>query len=101
LIRIQINFVFDSVFLKNLQGKDGGGKGMRKNPYGYLRVSELMAIIGDTIFNKETDKEIAIDIYVKAMTVERCASLLGYDWKTVQKRLPLIEDRINLTLNRQ
>ena len=73
---------------------------MRKNPYGYMRASELIAIIDDTIFNKETDKEIAIDVYVKAMTVEKCASLLGYDWKTVQKRLPIIEERLNVTLNR-
>ena len=73
---------------------------MRKNPYGYMRASELMAVIDDTIFNKETDKEIAIDVYVKAMTVEKCASLLGYEWKTVQKRLPIIEERLNVTLNR-
>ena len=73
---------------------------MRKNPYGYMRASELIAIIDDTIFNKETDKEIAIDVYVKAMTVEKCASLLGYEWKTVQKRLPIIEERLNNTLNR-
>lgn len=73
---------------------------MRKNPYGYMRSSELMAVIDDTIFNKETDKDIAIDIFVKAMTVEKCASLLGFDWKTVQKRLPIIEDRLNVTLNR-
>ena len=73
---------------------------MRKNPYGDLRASELIAFIDDTIFRKETDKEIAINVYVRAMTVEKCASLLGYDWKTVQKRLPIIEDRLNLTLNK-
>lgn len=71
---------------------------MRKNPYGDLRASELIAVIDDTIFRKETDREIAINVYVRAMTVEKCASLLGYDWKTVQKRLPIIEDRLNLTL---
>lgn len=71
---------------------------MRKNPYGYMRLSELIAVIDDTIFNKETDREIAINIFVKAMTVEKCASLIGYEWKTVQKRLPIIEDRLNLTL---
>lgn len=65
-----------------------------------MRASELMAVIDDTIFNKETDKEIAIDVFVKAMTVEKCAELLGFEWKTVQKRLPIIEDRLNLTLNR-
>lgn len=73
---------------------------MRPNPFGYMRVSELMAVIDDTIFCKETDRDIAIYIFVKAMTVEKCASLLGYDWKTVQKRLPLIEERLKLTLNR-
>ena len=73
---------------------------MRANPFGYMRVSELTALIDDTIFNKETDREIAIDIFVKAMTVEKCASLVGYDWKTVQKRLPLIEDRLQTTLKR-
>lgn len=63
-----------------------------------MRLSELIAVIDDTIFNKETDREIAINIFVKAMTVEKCASLIGYEWKTVQKRLPIIEDRLNLTL---
>ena len=63
-----------------------------------MRASELIAVIDDTIFQKETDKEIAIDVYVRAMTVEKCASLVGYDWKTVQKRLPIIEDRLNSTL---
>ena len=65
-----------------------------------MRASELMAVIDDTIFIKETDRDIAINIFVKAMTVEKCASLLGYEWKTVQKRLPIIEHKLNLTLNR-
>ena len=72
---------------------------MRHNPYGDLRASELIAIIDDTIFNKESDRDIAINLYVKAMTVEKCASLVGFDWKTVQKRLPMIEHKINHTLN--
>ena len=71
---------------------------MRKNPYGFMRASELIAVIEDTIFQKETDREIAIDVFVRAMTVEKCASLVGYDWKTVQKRLPIIEDRLNSTI---
>ena len=71
---------------------------MRKNPYGDLRASELIAVIDDTIFRKETDKEIAINVYVRSMTVEKCAELVGYDWKTVQKRLPIIEDRLNHTI---
>lgn len=73
---------------------------MRKNPYGDMRASELIAVIDDTIFRKETDKEIAIDVYVKSMTLEKCAALLGFDWKTVQKRLPIIEDRLNLTIQK-
>lgn len=73
---------------------------MRRNPYMDLRSSELIAIIDDTIFNKETDKEIAINIYVRSMTVEKCASIVGYEWKTVQKRLPIIEDRLNQTLKK-
>ena len=73
---------------------------MRNNPYRDLRASELIAVIDDTIFFKESDKDIALNVYVKSMTVEKCASLLGYDWKTVQKRLPIIEDRLNLTLNK-
>lgn len=73
---------------------------MRKNPYMDLRSSELIAIIDDTIFNKETDKEIAINIFVRSMTVEKCASIVGYEWKTVQKRLPIIEDRLNQTLKK-
>lgn len=73
---------------------------MRRNPYMDLRSSELMAMIDDTIFNKETDKEIAINIFVRAMTVEKCASIVGYEWKTVQKRLPIIEDRLNQTLKK-
>ena len=73
---------------------------MRRNPYMDLRSSELIAIIDDTIFNKETDKEIAINIFVRSMTVEKCASIVGYEWKTVQKRLPIIEDRLNQTLKK-
>lgn len=88
------------MFFKNLQGKGKAKRYMRKNPYGYMRSSELIAIIDDTIFNKETDKEIAINIFVRAMTVEKCASLVGYEWKTVQKRLPIIEDRLNNTLKK-
>lgn len=76
----------------------GRKNSMRKNPYGFMRASELIAVIDDTIFQKETDKEIAIDVFVRAMTVEKCASLVGYDWKTVQKRLPIIEDRLNSTI---
>jgi hypothetical protein len=65
-----------------------------------MRASELIGIIDDTIFNKESDKEIAINIFVRAMTVEKCASLVGYEWKTVQKRLPIIEERLNQTLKK-
>ena len=65
-----------------------------------LRASELIGIIDDTIFNKESDKEIAINIFVRAMTVEKCASIVGYEWKTVQKRLPIIEERLNQTLKK-
>ena len=73
---------------------------MRKNPYGFMRASELIGIIDDTIFNKESDKEIAINIFVRAMTVEKCASIVGYEGKTVQKRLPIIEERLNQTLKK-
>jgi hypothetical protein len=65
-----------------------------------MRASELIGIIDDTIFNKESDKEIAINIFVRAMTVEKCASIVGYEWKTVQKRLPIIEERLNQTLKK-
>lgn len=68
---------------------------MRTNPYQDMRASELMAVINDTIFQKETDKEIAINVYVRAMTIEKTASIVGYDWKTVQKRLPGIEEQLN------
>ena len=78
----------------------GERSSMRNNPYGYMRASELIAVIDDTIFCKESDRDIAINVFLKAMTVEKCASLLGYDWKTVQKRLPIIEDRLNLTLKK-
>jgi hypothetical protein len=71
---------------------------MRVNPYKDMRASELMAVIDDTIFQKETDKEIAINVFVRAMTIEKAASIVGYDWKTVQKRLPGIEERLNHNL---
>lgn len=71
---------------------------MRVNPYKDMRASELMAVIDDTIFQKETDKEIAINVFVRAMTVEKAASMVGYDCKTVQKRLPGIEERLNHNL---
>lgn len=72
---------------------------MRKNPYGLMHAADLMAVIDDTIFVKEIDKAIAINIYVNSMTIEKCASLIDYSCKTVQKRLPVIEDRINNILS--
>ena len=74
---------------------------MLHNPYVDLglHASELMAIIDDTIFYKETDRDIAINVYVKSMTVSKCASELRFDdCKTVQRRLPIIKDRINHTI---
>lgn len=71
---------------------------MRPNPYKHMHVAELLAVIDDTIFQKETDKEIAINVFVRSMTVEKAASKVGYDCKTVQRRLPGIEERINLHL---
>lgn len=89
------------MFFTNSTKKGQGEKWyMRKNPYGFMRASELIGIIDDTIFNKESDKEIAINIFVRAMTVEKCASIVGYEWKTVQKRLPIIEERLNQTLKK-
>lgn len=73
---------------------------MRNNPFSDFTVSELSGIIGETIFDKESDREIALDVFVKSMTVEKCASIVMLDWKTVQKRLPRIKDRINVTILR-
>ena len=73
---------------------------MRYNPFGDMRASELLAAIDDTIFCKETDRDIAINIFVKSMTVEKCASIVGYDWKTVQKRLPSIQLKLTQHLQK-
>lgn len=73
---------------------------MRYNPFGDMRASELLTAIDDTIFCKETDRDIAINIFVKAMTVEKCASIVGYDWKTVQKRLPNIQLKLSQRLQK-
>jgi hypothetical protein len=35
------------------------------------------------------------------MTVEKCAELVGYDWKTVQKRIPLIEEKLKDSILQQ
>jgi hypothetical protein len=73
---------------------------MRNNPFEDMRASELLAVINDTIFRKDTDRDIAINIFVKSMTVEKCASIVGYDWKTVQKRLPNIQTKLTQSLHK-
>ena len=73
---------------------------MKNNPFNGYTVTELTGVIFETIFDKEQDRDIALNVYVKAMTVERCAELVSLDWKTVQKRLPRIKDRINVTILR-
>ena len=61
-------------------------------------VSELTEIINETIFDKEVDKEIANFRFVKSCTIERTAEYIGYDWKTIQKRIPIIREKLNKTI---
>ena len=74
---------------------------MKNNPFNGYTVTELTGVINDTIFDKEQDREIALNVYVKAMTVEKCAELVLMDWKAVQKRLPRIKERISGTFSHQ
>lgn len=67
---------------------------MKNNPFNGYTVTELTGVIFDTIFDKEQDRDIALNVYVKAMTVEKCAEIVKLDWKTVQKRLPRIKKHI-------
>ena len=67
---------------------------MKNNPFNGYTVTELTGVINDTIFDKEQDRDISLNVYVKAMTVEKCAELVLMDWKAVQKRLPRIKERI-------
>jgi hypothetical protein len=73
---------------------------MKNNPFNEFTVHELTAIIDDTIFDKDWDRDIALNIYVRSMTAERCAEVMAIDYKTVQKRAPRIKDRICATIFR-
>ena len=61
-------------------------------------VSELTEIISETIFDKEIDRDIAIYRFVKSCTIERTAEKIGYEWKTIQKRIPIIREKLNKTI---
>jgi hypothetical protein len=71
-----------------------------KNPYkGRFCAHELLAIIDDTIFDKKSDKVIAINHYVNAISVDECADLVGYNsGKSVQARLGGIKECIDFTI---
>lgn len=74
---------------------------MRNNPYIDYLVDEMSAFIDNTIFYKDIDKVIARNVYVEAMSVEKCADEIGYEPKSVQNRLPLIRSRLDATIHRQ
>lgn len=71
------------------------------NPFNEFTVTELTDIINDTIFDKEWDRDIALNVYVRSMTGERCAEVMNIDLKTVQKRTPKIRDRMCATIFRR
>jgi hypothetical protein len=71
---------------------------MCKNPYHNLLAEDLTAVINNTIFDKDIDKEIAINKFVFSMSVEKCAEKIGYETKSVQRRLPGVKERIDWTL---
>ena len=73
---------------------------MRENPYRLFSASELMAIIDDTIFEKNTDRDIAIDMFVKSFSEYTTACNSNYSTKTISRRLPKIEERINFTIQK-
>ena len=65
-----------------------------------LTVTELAEVIEETLFSKEIDKEIAKYRFLKFMSLERTAEEVGYDWKSVQKRLPHIQEQLNSTIHK-
>lgn len=65
--------------------------------YKDFTVSEITEIITETVLSDE-DREIAMLRYTKAMTYEAIAEKVDLDWKTVQKRIPKISDKLKHTV---
>lgn len=65
-----------------------------------MRASELLEIINDTIFEKETDKEIAINLFVHSRSNEQCAEKTGFHIRTIARRRDGIEDCLKNAISR-
>lgn len=73
---------------------------MHPNPFWHLGVDKVKALIDDTIFAKDIDREIAINVFVNSMAIEKCAEKIDYNSKSVRLRLPDIERRLENSLKR-
>lgn len=58
--------------------------------------SEAMEIISETLLSK-TDREIATDKFVKGMTNEEISADVGYDGRTIQRKLREISKKLKRT----
>lgn len=58
--------------------------------------SEAMEIINETLMNS-SDKEIAIDRFVKGMSVDEISASVGYDERTIQRKLRGISKKLKRT----
>lgn len=65
-----------------------------------MHVSELLAVIDDTIFDKDTDKEIAIHRFAYSKSEEKCAEITGFHVKTIIRRCAKIEECLKCSINR-
>lgn len=67
--------------------------------YKDFTVSEITEIIAETVLSNK-DREIAMLRFTKLMTYEDIAERVDLDWKTVQKRVPMISEKLKQTVYR-
>lgn len=58
--------------------------------------SEAMEIINETLMNS-SDREIATDRFIKGMSVEEISASVGYDERTIQRKLREISKKMKKT----
>ena len=62
-------------------------------------VSEIREIISETSLS-DTDAKIAECRYIKDMTMSAIAQEVGFDEKTIQRKIPKLSDKLKRTLQK-
>lgn len=81
---------------RSLADEVDGGATLNKD---FLTISELKEIISETALT-EVDRTIAVMRYIDSKSVQEIASEIGYDERTVRRRLCIIGPKLCETLLR-